>query len=80
MDHWSCIAMNKTRNDLLARKEELIKRLDAVRADLERGLEADAEEQALQLENLEVLQEISRLAEAELAAVNAELARLPPKS
>jgi len=71
--------MNKTRNDLLARKEELIKRLDAIRADLERGLEADAEEQALQLENLEVLQEISRLAEAELSAINAELAKVPRK-
>ncbi len=69
--------MNKTRDDLLARKEELIKRLDAIRADLGRGLEADAEEQAVQLQNLDVLQEIRRLAETELAAINAELAKLP---
>lgn len=68
--------MKKTHEELLARREELIRRLDAVRADLARGLEADAEEQALQLENLEVLQEISRLAETELAAVDAELAEL----
>jgi RNA polymerase-binding transcription factor DksA len=68
--------MNKTRDDLLARREELIKRIDAIRADLGRGLEADAEEQAVQLENFEVLQEIRRLAEAELASIDAELAKL----
>lgn len=72
--------MKKTRDDLLARKEELIQRLDAIRADLGRGLEADAEEQALQLENLEVLQEIRRLAETELAAIDTELAGLRRQS
>lgn len=70
--------MEISREELLARKEELTRRLDAIRADLARGLEADAEEQAVQLENLEVLQEIGRLAEAELAAIDAQLARLPP--
>ena len=72
--------MKKTHEELLARREELIKRLDAIRADLGRGLDADAEEQALQLENFEVLQEINRLAETELAAVDAELAELRRKS
>jgi hypothetical protein len=72
--------MKKTRNELLARREELIKRLDAIRADLGRGLDADSEEQAIQLENLEVLQEISRLAETELASIDAELAGLPVRS
>lgn len=69
--------MKKTRDDLLARRQELVKRLDAIRADLGRGLDADAEEQALQLENLEVLQEILRLAETELAGIDKELAELP---
>lgn len=72
--------MKKTHEELLARREELIRRLDAIRADLGRGLEADAEEQALQLENLEVLQEINRLAEAELAEIDAKLAGLPRSS
>ena len=71
--------MQKTRDELMARREELVKRLDAIRADLGRGLEADAEEQALQLENLEVLQEINRLAESELAGIDSELAALPGK-
>lgn len=71
--------MEKTREELLQRRDELIQRLNAIRADLGRGLEADAEEQALQLENLEVLQEIQRLAEAELADIDARLARLPGK-
>jgi len=80
IDYWSCNGMKKTRDDLLARKAELIQRLDAIRADLARGLEADAEEQSIQLENLEVLQEISRLAETELASIDAELAGLPVRS
>jgi hypothetical protein len=72
--------MNSKRENLLVRREELVKRLDAIRADLGRGLEADAGEQAIQLENLEVLQEIRRLAEAELAEIDASLASLPYQS
>ena len=71
--------MENTRDELLSRRKELAERLDAIRADLESGLDADAEEQALQLENLEVLQEIQRLAESELKAIDEELARLPHK-
>ena len=71
--------MKKTREELLIRREELIKRLDAIRSDLGRGLEADAEEQAIQLENLEVLQEIGRLAETELTTIDSELAGLTGK-
>lgn len=69
--------MKKTHEELLARKEELIERLDAIRLDLGRGLDADSGEQALQLENLEVLQEIRRLAETELAAIDKQLSELP---
>ncbi len=65
--------MKPTREALLERREELIGRLDAIRADLERGLDADSEEQAVQLENLEVLQEINRLAEEELARIEKAL-------
>ena len=41
-----------------------------------RGLEKDFEEQSIQLENLEVLQEIARVAEQELREVEIKLAAL----
>lgn len=68
--------MSQSRDKLLQRKAELQDRLQAIRADLGRGLAADSKEQAIQLENMEVLQEINRLAEAELAKVEKELAAL----
>lgn len=61
---------------LEARKKELKNRLEAIHKDLGRGLEKDYEEQAIQLENLEVLQEIARVAEAELRKVELQLAGL----
>jgi len=66
--------MARTQEQLLARKEELVQRLKAIRNDLARGLAADSKEQALQLENMEVIQEIHRLADEELRAVEKELA------
>jgi len=68
--------MSQSREKLMQRKAELQNRLQAIRADLGRGLVADSKEQAIQLENLEVLQEINRLAEVELAQVEKELAAL----
>lgn len=66
--------MKRTHEQLLARKKELVERLEAIRSDLGRGLAADLEEQAVQLENLQVLQEIHRLADAELRSIELELA------
>lgn len=66
--------MHRTMQELEARKAELQIRLEAIRKDLAQGLAADAEEQAIQLENLAVLQEIYRLANAELEAIQTELA------
>lgn len=68
--------MNETQEALEARKAELEKRLAAIRKDLAGGLDADSEEQAIQLENFEVLQEIARLAEKELAEVQEKLEAL----
>ena len=65
--------MARTHEQLLSRKEELLQRLKAIRTDLSKGLAADSEEQALQLENMAVLQEIYRLADEELRAVELEL-------
>ena len=69
--------MVRTHEQLLARKEELMQRLKAIRTDLSRGLAADSEEQALQLENMAVLQEIHRLADEELRAIELELKATP---
>lgn len=62
------------RKQLLERRDELNKRLDAIRRDLGGGLDRDLEEQAQQLENQDTLMEIARIAEAELAEVERQLA------
>jgi hypothetical protein len=64
---------------LKSRRDELEKRLKAIHKDLGRGLEKDYEEQAIQLENLEVLQEIARVSEEELHKVQLQIADLEKK-
>ena len=66
--------INQTNAQVLKRKEELTSRMAAIRAELAGGLERDSEEQALQLENMEVLQEIYRLATIELQELERKLA------
>ena len=61
---------------LRQRRDELQRRLDAIKADYRRGLSADSDEQAIELENAEVLAEISRVAANELAQVEQELRQL----
>lgn len=61
------------RKQLLERRDELTKRLDAIRRDLGGGLDRDLEEQAQQLENQETLMEIARLAQEELTEVEKKL-------
>jgi hypothetical protein len=68
--------MNAEIDRLKQRQEELELRLHAIRGDFRQGLDPDSEEQALQLENMEVLQEIGRLAEEELASVKQQIAEL----
>ena len=68
--------MSDEKQTLLARRDELRKRLNAIEADYRQGLAADSEEQALQLENAEVLDGIARAAAEELAQVEQRLARL----
>lgn len=68
--------MNESIEALEARKRELEERLAAIRRDLGRGLDRDAEEQAIELENLEVLEEIGRVAEQDLRDVERRLAAL----
>jgi len=62
--------------DLETRRAQLIERLESIEQDYRRGLDKDAEEQAIQLENAEVLEGIARSARDELTRVEAELAAL----
>ena len=67
--------MDKT--ELFAQKQALEQRLNAIHADYRRGLSADSGEQALQLENAEVLAEIARVTRAELARIEQLLLQKP---
>jgi RNA polymerase-binding transcription factor DksA len=61
---------------LIEKRDELRARLEAIRKDVRRGLEADFEERAIQLENDEVLAGIAKATAAELESVEERLARL----
>lgn len=68
--------MSDEKAGLLAQREALRKRIEEIEADYRRGLDADSEERAQQLENAEVLEGIARAAAEELAQVEARLAEL----
>jgi hypothetical protein len=61
---------------LMARRDELRARLAAIESDYRRGLDADAEEQALELENAEVQAAIAQSTADELQRIEAQLAAL----
>jgi RNA polymerase-binding transcription factor DksA len=61
---------------LIEKRDELRARLEAIRADVRKGLEPDLEERAIQLQNDEVLEGIAAATAAELEKVEARLAEL----
>ena len=61
------------RAELLEKKKELEERLEKIQKDMRNELSADFAEQATELENRDVLIEIARVTEEELAALNAKL-------
>lgn len=61
---------------LEARYAELNQRLQAIHQDYANGLDADSEERAQQLANDEVLAEIMRVAQEDLAKVAQQLAEV----
>ena len=61
------------KEELLKKRKELGDRVEAIRADYRRGLDADSEERAVQLENRETLQEIERVSLEEIAKINQQL-------
>ncbi len=58
------------------RRDELRERLAAIRRDYGRGLEPDFAEQAVELENAEVLAEIARVSAEELERVERRIMAL----
>ncbi len=70
------VDLNAKKAELELRREELIDRLNAIKNDYSKGLDADSAEQAIQLENAEVLEEISRVTNEELQKVTQALERL----
>lgn len=67
------------REQLLEKRQELKERVEAVRRDFAGGLDPDFEEQAVQLENAEVLNELLRQALSELEDIEQKLRRLEQK-
>jgi len=62
--------------DLKKKRDELLERLEAIERDYRAGLDADSEERAMQLENAEVLSEISRSTAEELERIEKEISEL----
>jgi RNA polymerase-binding transcription factor DksA len=68
--------MSDNKAELLAKKQELEKRLEDIKKDLGRALSADSEERAVELENRDVLLEIARVSEEELESIKKKVQQL----
>ncbi len=64
------------KEELMKKRKELMERVEAIKADYRRGLDADSEERAVQLENRETLQEIERVTLEEIAKIDEQLKTL----
>jgi RNA polymerase-binding transcription factor DksA len=64
------------KEELLKKRKELMDRIDNIQADYRRGLDADSEERAVQLENRETLYEIERVCLEEIAKIDEQLKTL----
>ena len=65
-----------TKEELLAKRNELRARLESIEADYRRGLDADSEERATQLANADVLDGIARATAEELQRLEVLLAKM----
>lgn len=68
------------KSTLLDKKEDLEHRLESIRKDLARGLNADLKEQAIQLENQDVLLEIARVTEEQIEVLTKKLQQVDETS
>jgi len=67
---------SKLRVELIAKKKELAERLERIKANLQRGFNADSKEMAKELEDSEVVDALGNEARAEIAKISAALARM----
>ena len=67
----------ETQATLTTKREELVARIAAIRKDLKTGLDANLDDQAIQLENYEVLQRLLEQAADEIARIDQQLAMSP---
>jgi len=71
--------MSNTKSEkeqLIEKRDELRNRLQSIEKDYRQGLDSDSEEQAVQLQNAEVLDAIARSAAEELKRIDERLAEL----
>lgn len=61
---------------LLQQRDSLIERLEAIEQDYRKGLSADADEQAIELENADVLAGIAKATAEELRQIEDQLAKM----
>ena len=64
------------RAELQAKKQELSARLERIKANLQRGFDADSKEMAKELEDSEVVDALGNEAREEIAKISAALVRL----
>lgn len=64
------------KEQLIEKRNELRTRLESIEKDYRQGLDADSEEQAVQLENAEVLEAIAKSTSEELQRIEDRLAKL----
>lgn len=70
------IANKPTYDELITKRDELRQRLDKIKQDFKKGLDADSGERAVQLENADVLNEIARTTEEELISLEEKIRQL----
>ena len=61
------------KEELIQKRKQLQDRLDSITADYKRGLSADSEDRAQELENRETIQEIERVTREEIAKIDEKL-------
>lgn len=68
--------LNSQRDKLVHKRDELQKRVDAIKSDFAGGRSADFAEQATETENDDVLRSLKREAEREIRQINQALERI----
>lgn len=70
------VDLDERRRTLESQRDALADRLRRINLDYRRGLDRDMEEQAVELENEEVLREIARVTAEELSRIEGALRRI----